>query len=84
MNIESATDEVTDSIAHIEMYRQLATKEVGLAVSCPEALRKLHVLLDCERVAMQRQASGAGHAANIDAVTLEIEKVKNDGPCGEG
>ena len=76
MDTEIATDDVTDSIAHIEMHRQAAAKETGLAVSCSEALRKLHELLAGERAALRRQESGAGHSANIDAVTLEIEKVK--------
>lgn len=76
MDTEFATDDVTDSIAHIEMYRQIATKEAGLAVSCSEALRKLHELLDRERAALQKQEPGAGHSANINAVTIEIEKVK--------
>jgi predicted HAD superfamily phosphohydrolase len=61
-----ATDVVTDSIAHIEMYRQIATKEAGLAVSCSEALRKLQELLDAERAALQRQESGAGHQRSDD------------------
>jgi hypothetical protein len=76
MATEMATDDVTDSIAHIEMQRQVATKEAGLAVSCSEALRKLHELLDGERAALERQEPGGGHSANIDAVTFEIEKVK--------
>jgi hypothetical protein len=76
MDRETATDDVTDSIAHIEMHRQLAIKEAGLAVSCSEALRKLQELLDGERAALRRQEGDAGHSANIDAVTIEIEKVK--------
>ena len=76
MDTEIATDDVTDSIAHIEMHRQIAAKEVNLAVSCSEALRKLHELLHSERATLQRQESGAGHAANINAVMIEIEKVK--------
>jgi hypothetical protein len=76
MDTKIASDDVTNSIAHIEMHRQAATKESGLAASCSEALRKLHQLLDDERAALQRQESGARHSANIDAVTIEIEKVK--------
>jgi len=76
MATEIATDDVTDTIARIEMHRQVATKEAGLAVSCSEALRKLHELLDGERAALERQEPGVGHSANIDAVMFEIEKVK--------
>jgi hypothetical protein len=90
IDTEIATDEVTDSIAHIEMHRQVATKEAGLAISCSEALRKLHELLDGERAALERQEPGVGHSANIDAVTIEIEKVKKlaraasaDGPVSK-
>ena len=53
MNAETATDEVIDSIAHIEMHRQEMAKEAGLATACTEALRKLHGLLDEEREALQ-------------------------------
>ena len=76
MSTETATDDVTDSIAHIEMQRQDATKESGLAAACREALRKLNELLDRERVAAQRHDSGTGHSANIAALTLQIDKVK--------
>ena len=76
MDAETATDDVTDSIALIEMHRQAATVEAGLAVSCSEALRKLHELLDRERAALQRQEAGTAHSANIEAVMIEIEKVR--------
>jgi hypothetical protein len=76
MDTEIETHDVIDSIAHIEMHRQVAAKEAGLAAACSEALRKLHELLDSERAALQRNEPGAGHSANIDAVTTEIEKVK--------
>jgi hypothetical protein len=58
------------------MHRQVGTTEAGLAVSCSAALRKLQELLDDERAALQRQEADAGHSANIDALTMEIEKVK--------
>lgn len=76
MDTEIATDDVTVCIAHIEMHRQVATKEAGLAVSCSEALRKLHELLGRERAAVQRHEAAAGHSVNIDAVMIQIEKVK--------
>lgn len=76
MNAETATDEVIDSIAHIEMHRQEMAKEAGLATACTEALRKLHELLDHEREALQQPVPGSAHSANIEAVTTEIEKVK--------
>jgi len=72
----SATDEVIDAIADIEMQRQAMEKEAGLAVSCNSALRKLHELLDREKVALQLHVSGTGHPVNVDAVMIEVERVK--------
>ena len=77
MNTERATDEVTDSIAHIEMHRQDAARETGLAAACNEALRKLHELLEQERALLQQHGPGAAHEANIEAVAAAISKVKN-------
>ena len=76
MNSEIASDEVTDSIAHIEMHRQEAVKEVGLASACSEALRKLHLLLDQVRAEEQVADPKGGHSLNIEAVNQEIKKVK--------
>lgn len=76
MNNEMATDEVTDSIAHIEMQRQDVEKEAGRAAACSEALRKLHELLARERESLQPHAPDAGRAPNIEAVTAEIDRVK--------
>ena len=59
MDGETATDDVIDSIAHIEMHRQVRTKEAGLAVSCREALRKLQELLDGVKAALRRQERDA-------------------------
>ena len=70
------TDDVRDAIAHIEMHRQEMAKEASVAAACNEALRKLHELLDSEREALQLHGPGAGHAASIDAVMAEMERVK--------
>lgn len=77
MGAGTATDEVTDAIAHIEMHRQEMEKEAGLGAACSEALRKLHELLDREREALQLHGPGTVHAANVEAVTAEIKRVKN-------
>lgn len=68
------SDETLDAIAHIELHRQDMAKEAGIAAACNEALRKLHELLERERGAPHEP--GSRHAANIDAVTREIERVK--------
>ena len=79
MQTELATDDVTDQIAYIEMHRQVRTKEAGFAVACGEALRKLHELMDGQRAALSRPNSAAVPAANIDALAVEIERVKRLG-----
>ena len=71
-----ATDEVIDAIAGIEMKRREMEKEAGLAASCSSALRKLHELLEHEQKTLQLHGAGAGHPANVDAVTLEVERVR--------
>lgn len=68
------SDETLDAIAHIEVHRQDMAKEAGIAAACSEALRKLHELLERERGAPHEP--GSRHAANIEAVTAEIERVK--------
>ena len=71
-----ATDDVIDAIADIEMKRRETEKEAGLAMSCSSALRKLHELLEHEKEALQLHSAGTAHPANVDAVTIEIERVK--------
>lgn len=83
MGTGRATDEVIDAIAHIAMHRQEMEKEIGAGAASNEALRKLHELLERERQALQLHGPGAGHPANIEAVTAEIEKVKRLGGGGK-
>jgi hypothetical protein len=80
-----ATEDVTDIIASIEMHRQEMEKDSGLAAACNEALRELHELLDREREALQVHGSGTRHAANIEAATAAITRVKSlIGPTSQG
>jgi hypothetical protein len=72
----SASDEVIDAIADIEMERQVMEKEGGLAASCSSALRRLHELLDREQEALQLHGPDARHPENVEAVAVEIERVK--------
>lgn len=77
--------EVTSAIAYIEKHRQAMEKEASVAAACNEALRKLHELLDREHEALRSRGAGGGHAANIEAVTAEIERVKSlAGTAGRG
>jgi len=82
-----ATDEVIDAISEIESQRQAMEKDAGIAASCSSALRRLHELLDREKNALQLRGPDAGHPENVDAVTVEIERVKamtastNPGPA---
>jgi hypothetical protein len=71
-----ATDEMLDEIASIETQRQAMEKSAGLAASCSLALRRLHELLDHEKEALQLRGPDAGHPGNVEAVTLEIERLK--------
>jgi hypothetical protein len=84
MDTLSASYEVIDAIAEIEMRRREAEKEAGLAASCSSALRKLHELLDRE-TETRRQSGGAGSAGDIEAVAAEIERLKKRTPAtGQG
>ena len=76
MDTVTATDDVTDAIARIEMHRQEMQKDASVAAAYNEALRKLHELLDREREALQSHGLGVGRAVNIEALTAEIERVK--------
>ena len=77
MNDEMVSDEVTDAIAHIEMHRQEAVKDSGLAHACSEALRKLHELLEETRSQAQAALPQGAHSPDVEAVTAEIRKVKS-------
>ena len=63
-------------IADIELQRQAIVKDAGLTASCSSALRKLHELLDRETQALQLHGPAAGHPENVEAVAVEIERVK--------
>ena len=76
MDPGNVTDDVIDLIASAEMHRQRIEKDSGLAAACNEALRKLHELLDREREALQARGLDTLHSANIEAVAIEIKRVK--------
>src|SRR5688572_8877854 len=81
----SASDEVIDEIAEIEMRRREAEKEGGLAASCSSALRKLHELLDRETETRRQGGAAAGQPGNVEAVAAEIERLKKRAPAtGQG
>ena len=79
MATRMASDEVTDGIAAIEMHRQGTEKESGLAVSCSEALRKLHELLAQEKEALQLNGPDSVSALNVEVVANEIKRVQSMG-----
>lgn len=76
MDTETAADEVIDMIAEIEVQRQTMEQEAGVESASSGALRRLHELLSREREALQLHGPNSAHAANVDAVTNEIERVK--------
>ena len=79
-----ASDEVIDTIAEIEVQRQAVEKEAGLGAASSGALRRLHALLEREREAQQVHGPSTAHPANIDAVTIEIERVERLGRMTSG
>jgi hypothetical protein len=76
MNTELPTDAVIDVIASIEMQRREAEREVGGPAACGGALRSLQELLDRENAALRSHGPGTEHSANVEALTIEIGKVK--------
>jgi hypothetical protein len=76
MSNDRISDEVLDAIAHIEMHRQEAEKESGLAAACSDALRKLQELFEQEKAALEQNSPGVSNSANLNAVTNEINKVR--------
>ena len=71
-----ATAEVIAAIASIELQRRETAKESGPAVSCRSALSKLNELLEHEKEALRMHGPDTGHPGNVEAVTIEIERVK--------
>lgn len=71
------SDEILDEIGAIAMHRHATAAETGHAVASREALQKLEQLLAAEREAEQAHGPGGRHAANIAALTHEIEKLKS-------
>jgi hypothetical protein len=75
VNPESATAEVIDALARIEMQRLEKEKESGVPVSCSWALGKLHELLPRERKPGTNVESTALRA-NIEAATRAIGQLR--------
>jgi acetyl-CoA carboxylase carboxyltransferase component len=72
----SASDEVIDAIADIELRRRETEKEAGFAMSCSSALQRLQELLDHETEALRLRGPHSGHQENVQAVTVAIGRVK--------
>ena len=72
----SASDEVIDAIADIEMKRQATEKEAGFAMSRSSALHRLNELLEHETEALRLRGTDRGDQENVQAVTIEIGRVK--------
>ena len=72
----SASDEVIDAIAGIEMQRRETEKAAGFTMSCSSALHRLNELLVRETEALRLRGPDSGHAENVHAVRIEIGRVK--------
>jgi hypothetical protein len=76
MDPGNVTDDIIDLIASAEMHRQKIEKDSGLAAACNEALRRLHELLNREWDALEARGLDTRRSANIEAVAIEIKRVK--------
>ena len=76
MGAEKASDEVIDEIAHIEMQRQDMEREANRAASCSLSLHKLQEILQREQEAARLPDAGTRHLANVEALAIEIRRVK--------
>ena len=70
------TDEVTDMIASIVAERQAKEREGDTAAARATALRLLQELLAREEEALRVEGPGSARAANVEAVKLEIGKLR--------
>lgn len=77
MGTDSASDEVTDEIASIQMHRQEIERESGVAAGRDFALPKLRELLRLEQEALQANGPGEQRLANIEALSAAIRKVSS-------
>jgi hypothetical protein len=73
---ETEMIDVIDTIAYIEMNRQVMEREAGAEVARKDALRKLHEALALEQALAQKNGGASRHAANAEALANAIEKVK--------
>jgi hypothetical protein len=74
MDPATPSDEILDLIGAISMDRQAG------AAAGNESRRKLHEFLGREREALQSHGPGGHHAANIDALVVEIGKLRSADP----
>ena len=72
----SASDEVIDAIADIEMKRQETEKTAGFAMSRSSALLRLNELLEHQTEALRLRGPDSGHHESVQAVAIEIGRVK--------
>ena len=78
------THEVNDAIADIELKRRETEKQAGFAMSRSAALHRLHELLDHETEGLRLRGPDSGHLANVEAVKMEIGRVKGLGVAAPG
>jgi hypothetical protein len=74
--MESEVIDVIDTIAYIEMNRQVMEREQGTEAARREALRKLNEALALEQALAQKNGGTSVHASNAEALTNAIDKVK--------
>jgi hypothetical protein len=73
---ETEVTDVIDTIAYIEMNRQVMAKEQGIDMARTDAVRKLHEALALEQDLARGSGANPAHAANADALMNELQRVK--------
>ena len=74
---EAETSDVIDTIAYIEMNRQVMAKEAGAEMARDQALRKLNEALADEQQLAQGSGANAAHTANIEALSAAVQRLQS-------
>lgn len=74
---ETEVTDVIDTIAYIEMNRQVMAKESGADAAREQALRKLNEALADEQQLAQGSGASAVHTANIEALAGAVRRLNS-------
>ena len=74
---ETEVTDIIDTIAYIEMNRQVMAKESGADMAREQALRKLNEALAEEQQLAQGSGANGMHTANIEALSGAVRRLKS-------